>query len=120
MNAITNWDDIIDSRDIIDRLEELDNLAEDGELSPEDAEELAALRKLYEEGEGVTEDWSYGATLVRETYFRDYARELAEEIGAIPDDMDWPCCHIDWDAAADSLAIDYTEVDFDGVTYLVR
>jgi hypothetical protein len=27
---------------------------------------------------------------------------------------------IDWDATADNLKVDYTEVEFDGVTYLVR
>ena len=32
----------------------------------------------------------------------------------------WPNNHLDWKAAAEELQLDYTEVDFDGVTYWTR
>ena len=35
-------------------------------------------------------------------------------------DAAWPANHIDWEAAADALLIDYTEVDFAGETYYIR
>ncbi len=59
-----------------------------------------------------------GLTLVHERYFEDYARQLAEDTGAIDDDAHWPATHIDWPAAADELKMDYTELDVevDGVT----
>lgn len=49
-----------------------------------------------------------------------HAQELADDIGAIDRNATWPCNCIDWDEAAEQLQQDYTEVDFDGVTYWVR
>lgn len=45
---------------------------------------------------------------------------LAEDIGAIPSEYTWPASCIDWDQASRELQMDYTAVDFDGVTYWVR
>lgn len=111
--------DIIDSREITERIEELE-LSE--ELSDGELHELASLRDLARQGELASDDWAYGVTLVRESYFEDYARDYAEDIGAVrdTDGMEWPRNHIDWPAAAAELACDYTELDFDGVAYLVR
>jgi hypothetical protein len=61
-----------------------------------------------------------GLYFIDEDYFEDHARELAEEVGAINSDLEWPCTHIDWSAAADELRSDYTEVEYDGNNYLVR
>jgi len=127
-NSISNFDDIIDSRDVIERIEELRSEREDHEGGPEawaeecaeDAEELAALEALNEEGKHIVMDWSYGAALIRETYFKDYAQELAEDIGAINRDAGWPACCIDWEQAARDLQMDYTAVEFGGVTYWIR
>lgn len=58
--------------------------------------------------------------LIRDSYFRDYAEELAEDIGAIPENRSWPMFNIDWDAAAKELQMDYSAVDFDGVTYWIH
>lgn len=118
-NTISNGDDVIDSRDVIARIEELQGM-DASELSPEDREELTILQKLEEEAEGYAEDWKYGATLIRDSYFKDYAQELAEDIGAIKADAQWPNDCINWDQAARELQMDYTAVEFDGVTYWVR
>ena len=59
-------------------------------------------------------------TLIAESYFETYAQELAEDIGAIPSDLQWPVRHIDWEAAADELSQDYSEFDFDGGAWLIR
>ncbi len=121
---ITNFDDIIDSREVIDRIEELTAVANEGgsgALSEAELAELAALRKLAEEAESYSEDWQYGATLVRGSYFTTYAKDYAHEIAIEPiNEARWPYNHIDWDEAAEDLKVDYTEVDFDGVAYLVR
>lgn len=140
--TISNTDDVIDSRDIIERIEELspydyqvcpecgctegdehdegctepepvDNLTED------DKEELMALLALQDEAEGYS-DWKYGAQLIRDSYFTEYAQNLAEELGYIQPNVTWPYNCIDWDEAADELKVDYTSVEFDGVTYWVR
>jgi hypothetical protein len=142
-NAISNSHDIIDSRDVIDRIEELrdefetaitdktdvdcidvDNAvgaaaADESHVMHDEAVELVALEALAKEGEGYS-DWQHGAALIRDSYFETYAREFAEEIGAIPNDAAWPCTCIDWEQAARELRMDYTSVEFDGVTYWVR
>lgn len=113
--------DLIDSRDIIARIADLESDIDDtpeGE-EPDENEELQALRALQAEAEGCG-DWEYGATLILDSYFQEYAQELAEDIGAISKDMPWPACHIDWEAAADALKQDYTSVTFADETYWVR
>lgn len=116
-NTIDNKDDVIDSRDVIARLEYL----RDGDgLTDDEKRELDALIKLDEEGRDYAPDWEYGATLIRDSYFTDYAMQLAEDIGAIKADAQWPYNFIDWTMAAHELRIDYTSVDFGGVTYWVR
>jgi hypothetical protein len=135
--SISRTEDVIDSRDVIARIEYLkeawDEAAEDNHedyalseddwavhLGEEDAHELVALMELAEYAEGYAADWIYGETLIHEAYFEDYAQQLAEDIGAIPRDAAWPLMHIDWEAAAEALLIDYTEVDYDGQTYYIR
>lgn len=86
----------------------------------DDALELTALEALASAAEGYAKDWSYGATLVRDSYFKEYAQDMAEDIGAVDSSASWPHNCIDWDRAARELRMDYTAVDFDGVTYWVR
>ena len=115
---ISNYDDIIDSRDVIARIEELDALT-DAEITTDEVNELTILRALAEQGEDV-EDWQHGATLIRDSYFEEYAEQLAEELDLIPADATWPATCIDWEQAARELRMDYTSVEFGGVTYWVR
>jgi hypothetical protein len=125
---ITNDTNVIDSREIIERIADLEGAdcesdRPDGEgcddtdcptCYGEAGEELAKLRELASEGEQSSEDWRYGAALIRDSYFEDYARELADEAEG------WPYDYIDWERAADALQMDYTPVEFDGVTYWTR
>lgn len=111
--------EIIDSRDLIERAAELRDQIEAGEpLDEEEAEELAAITQLEEEGSIA--DWQYGAALIHEDHFTQYAQDLAEDIGAINRDAAWPLSYIDWDAAAEALQTDYTTVEYLGETYYVR
>jgi len=129
--AISNSDDVIDVRDIIARVEELEPIAitvageGDDALTEGETEELATLQAFLADlaGNGGDEDWRgdwYPVTLVRDSYFKDYAQDLAEECGMIPDDNRWPCTCIDWDKAARELRMDYTSAEFEGVTYWYR
>jgi uncharacterized protein YukE len=137
MTTIDNSQNVLDSRDITERIEELES--EQTELmgdwdgsseltapaeflawEEEHGEELDTLRKLAEEGESAVADWKYGETLIRDSYFEEYAQELASDIGAIDRNASWPACHIDWKAAAESLQQDYTSIEFGDVTYWVR
>lgn len=140
--SITNSEDIIDSRDIIARIEQLESeqsdllTNEDGETvaveelsddarkaflawEEDNAHELDALRELRNEAES-SPDWEYGEGLIRYSYFEDYARELAEDCGEVPKDLKWPLRCIDWEQAARELKMDYFSVSFDGVEYFIR
>jgi len=114
---ISNSDDVVDSRDVIARIEELEGI---NEPDDDERDELNTLKELAEEAEGYSPDWAYGSTLIRDSYFKDYAMELAEDIGAIPDNLQWPCTCIDWDQAVRELQMDYTSVEFGDVTYWLR
>lgn len=117
-SRVDNAEDMIDSRDVIERIEWLrDSMVETDGV--EDAE-LVTLLALAAEAGDYCEDWQYGATLIRDTWFVSYAQELAEDIGAIPENNSWPMTCIDWVQAARELQMDYTAVDFGGVTYWVR
>lgn len=41
----------------------------------------------------------------------EFAENLANDLGLIPDNVEWPMTHIDWESAAASLMSDYTEND---------
>ena len=136
-NRVHNGANLIDSHDVIARIAELESdlqieqEAEDpnagfenwltrvSDHNYDDAAELHALRTLQEQAEGYS-DFRDGELLVRDSYFEQYAQELAEDIGAINRDATWPNNHIDWEAAADALKADYTSVDYDGVEYWIR
>lgn len=135
---ITPGTDIIDSRGIIERIEELyaewdestgvDHaeyaIPNDGDdwrvgLSDDDADELRDLLNLQDEAEG-SPDWHHGETLIHDDYFEEYARQLADDLGMVPDDAGWPTMHIDWEAAANDLKMDYFSVEYAGETYWIR
>lgn len=120
---ISNQDDVIDSRDVIARIEELEGIVppsdEDEGYTNEEHEELATLRALADECEQYASDWEYGETLIRDSYFADYARELLEDTETLPKDLPWYVV-VDWEATAEHIQGDYTRVDFDGVDYWIR
>jgi hypothetical protein len=84
-------------------------------------DEIAELERLIELRDDCgSSEWRHGLQLIREDHFEDYARELAQDIGAIKEDMDWPCNCINWTEAASQLQQDYSTVTFDGTDYLYR
>lgn len=123
--SIQNTEDIIDSREVIARIETLEEMADadrnywETDDSEAERDELNALTALAAEG-ATFGDWSYGVALVRESHFKDYAMDFAEDIGAVSSNASWPNTCIDWDQAAWELRMDYTSVDFDGITYYGR
>lgn len=121
--------DLFDSRDLIERLEELEALKDsvsEGEASPEEIEEWAesedeynTLRNFADEGEVNCEDWVHGETFIHEDYFTEYAKEYLVDCGYIPADLpDWFV--IDWEETASNVMGDYSEYTLDGNTYYAR
>jgi hypothetical protein len=145
-NDISNRDNVIDGRDVIARIDELESKRTDladaveeaktaladaveeaktsaddltaalTEWDEENGDELKALKALVE---GYVDDWTHGAKLIRRTYFVEYCEEFCKDIGDLPKDIP-SYLEIDWDATAANLEADFTSVDFDGVEYLVH
>ena len=50
-------------------------------------EELEALEALADECEQISADWQHGETLIRDSYFTDYCKDLVSDIGVMPLDI---------------------------------
>jgi hypothetical protein len=121
-------DNIIDNRDVIARVEELEEEmatayeqydTDTGDDMQDTREELKDLHALMEEASD-SPDWKYGETLIKDEYFEQYAKELAEDIGAVQRGANWPNNCIDWKEAAEQLRQDYFTADFGQDTYWIR
>ena len=144
---------ILDTRDLQERLEELQGLKEAVETAQSTVDELmvsdlAAAQPDFDEkldearteldeaceafdGEAQAEleelealseevsEWTSGNQLIPEDDFEDYCQELCEDIGDIPRDLP-SYIVIDWEATARNLKADYSEVEYQGTTYLYR
>lgn len=139
--------DIIDSRNVEKRISDLeserqdledllesateDNAAAGGETEKMEAarlelemwdsdyeEELTNLKALREDVS--SSEWTYGLSLIADHYFQDYAEDLADDIGAIDRNQNWPMNCIDWKEAAKELQQDYSSVEYGSTTYWYR
>lgn len=137
MASFDGTDDYFDSREVIERIAELE--AEYADVHNRDfdpksftisdlifamgdagAEEFQALLALREEAEGYISDWQYGETFYTWGALVEYAEETVRECytpGGLPS---WVTNHIDWEAVAEEIKVDYTEFEFRGTTYYAR
>lgn len=142
MSEFTKYDDIIDSRDIQERIEELyleldldasgePNQYDEGDEKPEPLdddvraeleEELRELEELKSDVEAYSGDsFESGITLIADSHFEEYAKEYASDIhGSVVTEAAWPFDNIDWEGAASDLQMDYTSVTWDGYDFWVR
>ncbi len=81
-------------------------------------EEIAEIDRVEDE---VGREFSFRCTLIDEDDFEDYAQELVEDIGDLPSDLPhYISRNIDWSGVADDLRQDYSELEYQGTTYLFR
>lgn len=120
-------DDIINLSDLTDYIDEHETDENpEGDLDIADAQaRCKVIRTVLDElrGSGGDHQWKgdwYPGYLVSDMHFQDYAQQLAEDIGAIPDNLSWPCSCIDWAQAARELRHDYSSIEVEGVTYWYR
>lgn len=137
IDAIDNFADTIDSRDVIARIEHLETELDDAwsgvsddfsawvhEMADNDvgtlqdaAREYLALYTLQASAECYAPDWEHGAQLIRDSYFEEAMDDLVADCYETPKDLpSFMTITLDYDL----LRTDYTEVDFGGVTYLIR
>lgn len=125
--------EIFDSREVEERIEELEgDLADELDIEDDDAKAAAlALKCLSEEYDEYVEltkfrdevdsrEWSHGLTFISDgRAFVNYAQELVTDIGDLPNGIP-NYIVIDWEATAENIKQDYSEVEFQGTTYLYR
>jgi hypothetical protein len=140
--------DVIDTRNIINRLEEIESgyVGDEGDMagylnwSPDDQREWTGLARIIEE---VGDEARHGVALVHEAHFATYIRdeyldmdpglyEYKSQSGNRTWDLEYvgipadelygrlPFARIDWQAVADDHRSDYSQLTIDGVTYLYR
>lgn len=142
-------DNLINSREIISRIEELESdidaakvdiLASYKELTPDSKhwfsdrdeyvmetlyadypEEIGELNDLKAFAEDLEGygDWEYGETLIHEDYFEEYCQELVEDCYTI-DVPDFIKNNIDWEGIASEMKADYMDSTIQGETYYMR
>ena len=119
-------DDIIDLRDCWKRYQELlaevKNAESDDELEDvldgADVEEYQMLRDLFDAVGQPNADGEFESPiLIEDSYFQEYAEQVAIDTGAVGDIERWPATCIDWDEAVDELQQDYTSYDIGDYTY---
>lgn len=140
---VSPYDDVIDTRTIVARIEEIESeqiTGEGDEIPPAEwpddiRDEHRVLLELAEEiGEIACRD---GVTLVRDSHFAEHIQDEFLEIGPEYHEQDpnvrWhslipvsreelfsrdPFKFIDWDAVAEDHWSNYSQVEFLGTTYL--
>lgn len=141
-------DDMLDVRDIIGRLKELEaelKMAKDGQsvyaekmtldayiagVSIKDhpfmdeINEYVILRDFLAElkGQGGDEQWRgdwYPVTLIRDSYFEDAMDQMLEDCGDLKPYAERPS-YIKIKIDYDALKMDYASAELDGVTYWMR
>lgn len=131
-------DDVLDSRDVINRIDELsdeityltealddedytdeENRRWSEDRLQENEKELKILQDFANECEDYSSDWKHGAQLINENYFVTYARDFVEECYGEGGEMpSW--VEIDWEETADNMRIDYAEIQYEDEVYLIR
>jgi len=99
--------------DILFEEEEIQNWKEDW---LDEIAEICEIEKIEDE---LGSEFEYGVTLIHEDYFEEYTEELLIDCGYISKDFpSW--IEIDWEATANNVKQDYTEVEYQGETYYGR
>ena len=107
----------IDGRDIRDRIDEL-------ESTEEESAELTDLKSFLHEAMRYNSDADEGETIIAESYFVDYIKEVIDDCYALPKELtsgEWPYRHmtINYEAAAEEARADYAELTFRGRNFYI-
>lgn len=136
-NVTINTAEVIDTRDIVELITEVEDKITELESDIEDIgdDEEAKLEYLESEldsyqtdleileniKEEVGSEFEHGESLIRDDYFTDYQKEMLIDCGMLPKDIpSFIENNIDWDAVADDLKVDYSDIEIEGETYWYR
>ena len=94
--------------------EEIESWKSDWEEELKQIEEIDTI-------ENECSEFSFGETLIDEDDFEEYCQEFIEDCGYISKDMPMIISNnIDWAGIADDMKQDYSEIEYQGNTYLYR
>ena len=94
--------------------EEIESWKSDWEEELKQIEEIDTI-------ENECSEFSFGETLIDEDDFEEYCQEFIEDCGYISKDMPMIISNnIDWAGIADGMKQDYSEIEYQGNTYLYR
>lgn len=119
-------DAYFDSREVIERIAELESELEDLDIDSDYDEiielrdELAPLLALQEEADDYASDWQYGEMFYTWDALVEYTEETVRECYTTGELPSWVTNHIDWESVTEEVKVDYTEFEFRGTTYYAR
>jgi hypothetical protein len=105
-----------------EELDEDDRALAAKELTPlneEEKDRLVELQKLEKELPGGIYYASRNYSLIHESDFPDYAKEMAESTHEVNLNK-WPFNCIDWTEAASEIECDFDSVEFEGESYFYQ
>ena len=95
--------------DILFEEEEIESWKQDWQ------EEINQITCIDEVEDEIGSEFDFGVILIPEDDFTDYVEDLLEGCGDISDDFE-----IDWEATAEDVKQDYSELEYEGETYFYR
>ena len=81
-----------------------------------DFEHIDEINELEDE----ISEFSFGETLILEDDFIEYCEDMVEDCYNLRDVPGFIKNNINWEGVASDLSVDYTNVTYQGVSYLVR
>ena len=114
LDTFPHYEEMTESfEDILFEEEEIQDWKEDWE------DELKQIEEINDIEYKVGREFDYGVTLINEDYFEDFVKQDLEDCGYISKDFpSW--IEIDWNATAENVKQDYSELTFRGTNYLFR
>jgi hypothetical protein len=126
--------DIVDLEDLAKRLAEITDELDDHQARLDEGDEtylddydLQELRDERDRIQEVEDQFSQtlaeaarnDSTMVSEYYWQAYAESFADDVGMVDTDSSmYP--YIDWERWAEDLKMDYTSIEYGGVTFYTR
>lgn len=121
MTEISSTDDLIDSRNVVTRFEELSYASDNDFIDDDEKLELKSLARLIMKGIDL-EDWDHGAILVHSGYFTEYIKDYMQEAEAEALNVMANIfkANLDWEGIADDMRHDFTIIEWEGETFYTR